>query len=106
MKIIQFKDEQGNNCYIAADNITSFKSLGPHLTSIDTKYGQRYLIHANTQALMTRIFKDQPLEIIETAADTDGQETVLRSAMNDHAGAQWVLPLRTTPADAKKKTAG
>jgi hypothetical protein len=97
MKLIQFKNSEGQNTYVASNTIVRFVALAPHITEVECSDGRKHQIPVNTLALIMRVFKDHDLDVIETAPDIDENEGITRaSSMNE----QEKLPVTIVPLSA------
>jgi hypothetical protein len=105
MKLIQFKNSEGQNTYVSSSAIVRFVALAPHTTEIECCDGSKHQIQVNTLALIMRVFKDYDLDVIETAPDVDENEMITRSSsMNKQEKISGtVLDLTILPEDKKTR---
>jgi hypothetical protein len=105
MKLIQFKNSEGQNTYVSSSNIVRFVALAPHITEIQCCDGRKHEIQVNTVALIMRVFKDHDLDVIETAPDMDENEGIMRSrSMNEEGKMPATIVALTIPEDKKDRS--
>ena len=88
MKFLQFKDSNGRDSYVAVNMIIRYIALEPHKTEIVCRNGEKHIIPANTLALLSRICKDNQLDLIETAPDTDSHTPVVEEESDGVSGVE------------------
>jgi hypothetical protein len=105
MKLIQFKNSEGQNTYVSSNTVVRFVALAPHITEIECCDGRKHEIQVNTLALIMRVFKDHDLDVIETAPDMDENEGITRSSsMNEQEKVPATIVALSVPEDKKART--